>query len=89
MGYTEGMKISTAQQRALGIIAQHPGQDPRSCADGIRKATLRALERAGLISIRVLESTEQDLRRGAYGKWIGGTVTRYNVTMECTPRNLK
>ncbi len=38
-----------------------------------RNATLHVLREKGMITIRTAVHTAERLRRGAYGKWIGGT----------------
>ena len=44
---------------------------------GIGRLTWQALEREGLISRRLERLESEQLCRGAYGKWIGGTTTNH------------
>ena len=39
------------------------------------RASLEALEAAGLVTVKRSEATQVRLRRGSYGRWIGGTTT--------------
>lgn len=57
------------------------------CVDGWNVAfpTWRALERAGLVTVRTRQTEHESLRRGAYGRWIGGSKTRTETSFTVRP----
>lgn len=76
-------KLSDAQQKALLKIEQRPGYSAKGL--GIRPATVWALERKGLVCVKVTNHSESVMCRGAYGRWIGGTRTESRVVLELWP----
>ncbi len=71
-------KLTPAQAKALLAIdgaKPEPGTETVLWTKAMgRYTTLHALEDLGLVQFRCVHSEHSDLRRGAYGRWIGGTV---------------
>lgn len=47
--------------------------------------TIRALEDAGLIAVERYDVHSESLRRGSYGRWIGGSTRRVQTGMNAKP----
>lgn len=86
--------MTTAQERALAILtaeygrAVERGEEWVIKPSGIRTATVWALERAGKVEVKTEAGEASVLRRGSFGRWLGGTVRYSYVTVWVRPRGV-
>lgn len=89
------MKLSATQDTALRtLVAKFDEKNAANMArwgqeitrinacdalDSYDYRTLFALERAGYITVECVRGESEHLRRGSYGRWIGGTVKTPHV----------
>ena len=52
---------------------------------GFKTSTWHALANAGMVTFTARTLTHESLRRGPYGKWIGGTVSHSDTTLIVRP----